>query len=44
MKKLIFVLLALGIVGAIVGGCSGGEETTEPATTAGDAGAADAGE
>lgn len=31
MKKLILVLLALGIVGTIVSGCSGAEETTEPA-------------
>jgi hypothetical protein len=36
MKKLIVLLLALGIVGAFVGGCSGGDDaTTDTGTTAG---------
>jgi hypothetical protein len=33
MKKLILVLLALGIVGTIVSGCSGAEETETPTDT-----------
>jgi Phr family secreted Rap phosphatase inhibitor len=33
MKKLILVLLALGIVGTIVSGCSSAEETETPTDT-----------
>lgn len=42
MKKLIVLLLALGVVSAFVAGCSGAAEE-EPAGTAGAATAGDAG-